>query len=340
MMVLPEKPSPRAGWWFALALAAYSVFLGEVVPGSTWFPFFQPWGLVVVWPLYELHTLLLLTLVLRYRRGPLRFRHLALAGGLYALQEAYITKMFWRPLGEAWVNVGGLAVVDIGVLYWWHTWFSFITPVVLAEGLLTSTRTVLTALPAGLQRVYGSTWGWIGLSLFAAVVQAVYAPSVGRSLAAALGNLAVLALLTWLARRRLPRPRPGLEALLPGPRATGWLFLWLLAYYVLLGAAATPERLPAFWPAQAMVWGMYLLVGLALARALRKTTPAAPQGFRRVPGFPSVRGLLAAALVGAAAFPLATWVLKDAKAPALVLVWGLGLLMALMTGVWAFWEKG
>ncbi len=50
-------PCPRRHrYLFWVLLAAYSTFFAEVVTGSTMFPFFHPWGVLVVWPLYGLHT--------------------------------------------------------------------------------------------------------------------------------------------------------------------------------------------------------------------------------------------------------------------------------------------
>ena len=45
-------------WLYWLILAALSTFCAEVFSGSDMFPFFSAWGLLVVVPLYGLHTIL------------------------------------------------------------------------------------------------------------------------------------------------------------------------------------------------------------------------------------------------------------------------------------------
>lgn len=122
-------------------------------------PFFHPWGILVVWTLYGLHTLILLTLL--YRHGRSRLDTLVFAGMLFGLHEAYITKILWRPAWEAWLTVADVAVFEVGVLIWWHTWFSFITPVILAERVLTASQGVQAGLPPRWRRLYGSPRGWL-----------------------------------------------------------------------------------------------------------------------------------------------------------------------------------
>jgi len=76
--------------------------------------FFNAWGILVVFPLYTLHTLVLAFLF--FRRKQISLPVLFLAGMLFGLYEAYITKVLWNPTwGDAHIMVAGLAVVQTAV---------------------------------------------------------------------------------------------------------------------------------------------------------------------------------------------------------------------------------
>ena len=71
---------------FWAILGGLSVFFAEVSVGSYPFPFTDPWGLLVVCPLYLLHLLVLGYVVLARRRP--RLSALFFAGALVGLYEA------------------------------------------------------------------------------------------------------------------------------------------------------------------------------------------------------------------------------------------------------------
>ncbi len=133
-MTLP--PWKHKGF-FWLLLAAYSTFFAEVFAGSDLFPFYHAWGLAVLVPLYGLHSLILTTLIYRYGRP--RLFTLVFAGMLFGLYEAYMTKVLWHPDWGAVKLVADVAVVEVLVLvFWWHAWLSYLTPLILSERLLTA----------------------------------------------------------------------------------------------------------------------------------------------------------------------------------------------------------
>ena len=86
-------PSRRRKVAFWLIAGMLSVVCVEVPAGSTMFPFFTVWGLLVVWPLYLLHSVFLAGVVFRW--GKPGFWPLYAAGMLYGMYEAYITKVVW-----------------------------------------------------------------------------------------------------------------------------------------------------------------------------------------------------------------------------------------------------
>ena len=83
----------KAKYLFWLIMGALSTVLAEVVAGSSPFPFFDAWGILVVFPLYTLHILVLSYIV--FRKCVPTLKNLFLAGALFGLYEAYITKVLW-----------------------------------------------------------------------------------------------------------------------------------------------------------------------------------------------------------------------------------------------------
>ncbi len=315
-------------WLFWFLLAAYSAFFAEVFAGSDMFPFFNLWGILVVVPLYGLHTLILITIIYRYGRPTLAT--LVFAGGLFGLYEAYITKMLWRPDWEAWITIADVAVVEVLVLLWWHTWLSFITPLVLGEGLLTRSQDVLTGLPPRLRRLYGSPRGWLGIALFGAVFQSVNSPDSAQSLLSGLSTVGFLALITLLWRRVTRDRAYRLPDLLPDGREFRVLVGWLLAIYLLNTFAVTPERIPPVWPGQAIIWGLYAALIALLVRALRRSRQVTV--LADIPPFPPARSLLVAGLVFILAVPLVKVLLGEVAGLVVLLGWGGGIAF----GVWMF----
>lgn len=129
-------------FWFIIA--SLSALFGEVAIGATLYPFFSPpWGILVILPpLYGLHALVLASIV--YRFGRPRFETLYLAGVIFGLYEAYITKIIWNPDWESPpIQVGGISVLELlVVVFFWHPFMSFMMAVGTAE-LLTSRRKLL-----------------------------------------------------------------------------------------------------------------------------------------------------------------------------------------------------
>ncbi|PKN89770.1 MAG: hypothetical protein CVU45_05965, partial [Chloroflexi bacterium HGW-Chloroflexi-7] len=138
--------------FFWILLAVLSVIFAEVTCYSSPYPFFDKWGLLVVLPLYGLHTLFLAGLILKNKSISLPI--LLLAGVLFGLYEAPITKVLWDPTwGGKETMIAGIAGLQTGVLtLFWHPWFAFILPLMVAELIFTSTDEILNTLPAFFQR--------------------------------------------------------------------------------------------------------------------------------------------------------------------------------------------
>jgi len=242
-------------FWFLLA--SLSALFGEVAIGATLFPFFSLWGILVILPLYGLHTLVLASIV--YRFGRPRFETLYLAGVIFGLYEAYITKIIWNPDWEAVIQVGGISVLEVlVVVLFWHPFMSFIIPLGMAE-LLTSRRKLLPGFvlkhPVAFAVVLGA-------------LESSNSPSPLHSfLSLASTLMVVLILIRWW---RKHYEGENLDDILPSPGELRFLLPLLLAYYVVLGLGIKREAIPGYG-AQAFVWFLYIVTGFLLCRALRKS---------------------------------------------------------------------
>ncbi len=252
---------------FWLILAAFSTFFAEVFSGADMFPFFHAWGLLVVVPLYGLHILVLAHLV--YRTPRPRFPSLIFAGMLFGLYEAYLTKILWAPTWEEALLIGGVAPIETLVLVlWWHAWFSFIIPLLIAEKLLTRSWALSQSLPGAVGRLLNSRRGLVGLVIFGGFFQSINSPSVNQSLLSGLSTTAVLIglVLVWLRATREQSYTMG--ELLPGKKEFRQLLIPTALLYLIMGAVMRPEAIPGLI-GQGLIWLLYALSFFLLWQSLK-----------------------------------------------------------------------
>ena len=261
-------------WLFWIILAAFSTFLAEVFSGSDMFPFFHGWGLLVVVPLYGLHIILLANLV--YRAPKPRFASLVFAGMLFGLYEAYLTKVLWAPpWGEALI-VGGIAPIETLVLvFWWHAWFSFIIPLLVAEKLLTDSTELSLSFPGKIGQVLNSWWGLAAVMTFGGVFQSINSPSVGESLISGISTTAVLVALVLIWKRVTKDKSYTMDELLPNQNQFNWLLVPTGIMYLSMGILLRPEALPGLG-GHLMIWILYGVSFYLLSRS-RKTPEPRPE---------------------------------------------------------------
>ncbi len=253
------RPSVGRKLAFWLLVGMVSVLFVEVPAGSTMFPFFTVWGLLVVVPLYLLHSVFLAGLVFRFGRP--RFWTLFAAGMLYGMYEAYITKVLWtsfRPEGP-FLRVGGIAFFEtIMLVFWLHPMLAFVIPLFFTEILCTNSFEIADGLPWWTQRsLQKHPHRWIGLLMaFLGFMQFVNSPSVASSFLSGTGNCLVLglALLWW---RRSGGAAYSLRELLPGPKGL-WAFgLVLVVWHVFWGLSIKPHSIPGILQGQLTIWSLY-----------------------------------------------------------------------------------
>jgi hypothetical protein len=268
-------------WCFWLLVALLSAFFAEVTSGNEPWVFFREITWRVTVPVYGLHTLVLAALIW-WRRRP-NFACLFLAGALFGLYEAYMTKVLWTGWTpddvEKVSKLGGVAVVETLVLVlFWHPWLAFIIPLAAAERLCCRSADVAAAFGRRTRSVLSRRGAPAAAGLVLGVFGGAHPniASTWHALGSAAGStlLVLAALSIWLFALRGDRYR--IRQLLPKPWE--WLLLaaGLAGMYWYLTVVFGPDRIPD-WGPQATVWGMYVvLIGLlARAMALRPEADAA-----------------------------------------------------------------
>lgn len=271
---MDEKPlhSPplktKLLFWFILG--SFSVFFAEVVSGSYIFPYFTPWGLLVVMPLYTLHILVLSYVA--FSRGRPVFYSLFIAGALFGMYEAYITKVLWIPTwGAPIISVGGIALLESVVLVlFWHPFMSFIIPLYAAENLLTISRDA-SFLPDRFRKFVNFKNSLLFLALLAGLLQSANIPSPAHSLLSGLSTTGWLILLVYIWKTRTNGEGYTMLQLLPSQKEFRVLFALLTSFYLITGVFIRPKALPGFFP-QLLIWLIYGGLFVVLYHNLKKSS--------------------------------------------------------------------
>jgi hypothetical protein len=254
-------------------LGAASVILAEVVSYSSPFPFFDGWGLLVVFPLYTLHTLVLAWVVFRAKR--ITFTTLFLAGAIFGLYEAYITKVLWAPTwGDTVWLVGGLSIVQTAVLVlYWHPLMAFIAPLMVSEGAFTVSPEALSSLPKFLHRLVSGRSAILpalAFAIFCGFTQGANSPSAAISLLSGLASAIIYGALALVWRRTTHGRTYRLRELLPSKREAIFLGALLLINYLWQGLLIRPDAIPRTLEPHLTVWGIYLFLGTLLVFTIRR----------------------------------------------------------------------
>ncbi len=277
-MHMADIPSLRSKLFFWFILSAFSVFFAEVVSGSSPLPFFNPfnpadiWGWIALMPLYGLHTIVLASVV--FSGGKPRFYALFLAGAIFGLYEAYITKVLWHPgWGAVW-TVGGVAVVELVVIaFFWHPFMSFIIPLTAGETVLTGSREIVDGMPAWMRRWLTSrniVTVFILFAVWAGLTHGGTAPSMLQTFLSCLISAGFLLGLVHVWKKRTGAKSYSMRSLLPTRTQLAALMVPLLAIYIVFGAGILPQRIPGLF-SQAVIWAIYGILFTLLYLAIRRT---------------------------------------------------------------------
>ena len=257
-------------WLFWLILGALSVFFAEVFVTSDPFVFFHFFGLLGVFPHYTLHVLVLAPLVIRLDRR-VRFGAMFLAGTIFGLYEAYMTKVLWSPpWNEEAFRIGGVAVLTSAMLVlFWHPFFSFVLPLFVADHLLLDSDRLQLSLPERIQRTLKKTWFVPVTAVAAGMLHGSRLGGPVNAFLSAASTSAVVLVLLFLWDLGTGAQQFDLAELLPRGKVWWVCLLLLLGYYAAFGFTINPEKLPGLVP-QAVIWVLYLFFGGLMWLILRR----------------------------------------------------------------------
>ena len=270
----PPRWRTKLGFWVILGMLATA--FPEVVSGAMPWPFFNGWGILITTPLYALHAIVLITIVVRLRA--LTWPGLLFAGALFGLYEGYLTKVLFNPyfaenlagsfLGLAWHHAALLVL-------WWHPIMAFIVPLLVAETFLTSSRGVRDALPQRVRRWVATPRRTAVTAAAAGVICALFTvvgpPTAAHGFAIAAVNtgLLVALMLVWTKRTRRRYP---LHTLLPGKKGLAVMIALLAVMYGLMGPLLLRDKLPSV-DGHLSILACYMVFTLLLLRCRNTSRP-------------------------------------------------------------------
>ena len=313
-----DKPSLLTKILFWIILGMWSTFLAEVVAGSNLFPFFVPHGVLFILPVYLFHTIVLGTVV--YRWGKPTFPVLYLAGTIFGLYEAYMTKVLWfsyTPDGPP-LLLGGVGVIEFIVLVLFlHSIFAFIIPLLLAESFLVSSRDGISLLPERIRKSFirrGVLWTII-FGIFTGLFSSLNSPNPAISLLSGMGNGLLLVGVTFYARRKTRAY--SMKDLLPS--LSQWIVLTviLVALYFIYSPWLEPGLPDA--RAQATIVAAYAVLGTLLVLHLVRSRFRSISPISKPPL--TWKSLIIFFVVFALSSGISTFFLAPVKIAVLILIW-------------------
>jgi hypothetical protein len=268
-----SKPPFKTKLFFWFILGAFSIVFAEVIAGSQMFAFFTPL-LILLYLVYGLHAVVLWYVVSNY--GKLRLYPIYIAGMIFGLYEAYLTKVLWYSYGHvgAPVILGGVGVLEfITLVLFWHAVLAFMLPIIVSETILTKSRESLEGVPDRLKRLFvkgrGGILFFVLFAILAGYFQSNNSPSVIHSLASGIGNGAVLLFLCYLWRRK-HKNKYEMRDLLPTKKQFRYLLIMILVSYPFFLLIFKEITLPPI-SSQLTIWLAYTVFFIMLYYSLKKS---------------------------------------------------------------------
>jgi len=253
---------------FCFILGLLSFFFAETISGATtnlfrdWFTFFY------TFPLYLFHVVVLGWVVLKATDGRPSLATLFVAGGIFGLYEAYITKVMWDPTWspDLTVKIFGVSLVHTLILcFFFHNFFAFIIPLLVAETLLTNFghKPIMNCLPPRLKYIFENRRNTtLVLLIIFAIYGGIYSSSDARhNPLVALSGLTIilLGLLIALWRRLIKYKEVTMLDLFPNNVGFVVCAGCLIVVYTFGTMMIRPNLLPRFFNGQFLVILLYLL---------------------------------------------------------------------------------
>jgi hypothetical protein len=252
---------PKFLLWFTLGF--FSSSMAEVLSSSHPQGIFDLWGIMVIFPLYTLHILVLSGIL--FKIG-INWQRLFLFGCVFGMYEGYITKVFWDPFwGPEEFEVLGVYWFQFSTLvFFWHAFFAFILPLLVVERFFTSSSFVLDSVKKFplLNKLSRRT---AVLPLTFGLVQSSNT-SAETTITFGVANLITLVAITLLFKKLYKNQMYSIDELLPKGRDLKILTLMLIAFYIFWTFVLRYESIGDI-KSQLVVLLMYLIFGIAIIKS-------------------------------------------------------------------------
>lgn len=218
-------------------LSITSVFFAEVLSGSSKFPLYDVWGILVVLPLYGLHTIILLYIIYKFvGNQKILFSTMYFAGVLFGLYEAYLTKVLFVGLNDDSYIVLGIALLEFIVLvFFWHPIMSFIIPALVFEAFMTNESNIYEGLPEVVKRILNKKVGRIGIFIIIGSFLSLNSSSYIEAFISGILTAIPILIIYYVLRRKGVHTRYGLSEILPTYKQVKVLGVLLFVMYIILG---------------------------------------------------------------------------------------------------------
>ena len=262
--------SKRLKFVLLLLLSLTSVFFAEVISGSTKFPLYDAWSWIVITPLYGLHTIILLYIIMKYTgNNKVLFSTLYFAGVIFGLYEAYLTKVLWVGLMDDTIIILNISIMEtIVLIFLWHPILSFIIPAIVFEAFMTNSNTLFEGLPQKFKKLIKNKKTRVILFLTLGAFLSFNSLGPVETLLSGFTTVLPIILLYYLLRKKGIHKKYSFEEILP-TKSQFIIYVFLLSVmYIVLGLFIEPEALTL--NNQLSIWILYLVFGIIFYLKLRK----------------------------------------------------------------------
>lgn len=242
----------RSNLLVILFAGVLSVFYAEVLSGSFILWFLDPFGFVVLLPLYMFHLVVLYNFAVMSHRTS--YRSLYLFGVLFGLYETWMTKVVWAGFMDSGSPMFGtplgFAIAEMSIIVFiWHPFMSFIAPILTIQ---------ILSIHLGNEDYLSRPWtpiflnkkklNWIFYFFFAIFSGSVLALNssgdIFKSTLGFLGTLSIACLLYLIITKRSPQNLT-LDSLIVGRKGLAFMLAYLGFLYALFFFFVRTEAIPS-----------------------------------------------------------------------------------------------
>jgi len=191
-----------------------------------------------------------------------------IAGALFGMFETYVTKEIWHPTWakEITLYINGVAIVQTSIfILFFHNFFSFIIPLLLAESILTSidSKVIFNCMPGRVRYIFNQRrYTSLVLLVILAVWGGIYSSKGARFPKIAFSGviIAFLGISIAIWRHLLKKKEVTFKDMLP--KDSGFILCasGVVICYLFGGFFIQKDYIPAWNHGQLFVWIIYILL--------------------------------------------------------------------------------